>query len=599
MKNKKYWTIWLCAFFAVFLFAGVMKMTVLAEAISQENVSVDYVYETVTVETTKDEVIYYTENYYADLSRWDACEVRDGKAVFDISWINEEKTVRLYLCGDVQKEVVSINLTWQEEFKVKFVGTLLVADITEVQAWKEAYKAYPKFTEDTGYFIFTLEENKRDNYYFDLDTIQWRKGDDGVWREFSELDLKEMNMRGIKLEFRIKAKNQEDTTNTRATTVLTNSGTRASSIAKATVAKSPNAPEIGVNTDIMTVEVRNGQEISLDKENWILIPTYSRRYGDEEYLVDKAQRDAAISEIYTSKRITGLLIQQVLGMNANAEMTKEELENGDFDFELDENGNKIGIIVYVRDAGIEKKAASLVKEVVVPFVDLTVAKADKADLIITYGESKTGNGGIVCENVSTKTYPNGEGVKYQIAILTPEEYAEYEAAGRLEDIDVSQLKWTNIKPGRTLKLANKKIEEGSYLLYRIAGEGGNLPSTYLISDEIRYDRITYIGFASTSKNTVGQTLEVVLSTNVKTENVTYEWQRYEPADANEVVDLEGNVDALKWEAIEITVDEDNNPATYQLTVDDAGCYIRVKVTDKNDTTNTKTSEVIGPIRAGN
>ncbi len=597
MKNKKYWTIGLYAFFAVFLFAGVMKMTVLAAgAIAQENVSIDYVYETVTVETTKDEVIYYTETYYPDLSRWDACEVRNGKAVFDISWINEEKTVRLYLCGDVQKEVVSINLTWQEEFGAKFVGTLLVADITEVQAWKEAYKAYPKFTEDTGYFIFTLEENKRDNYYFDLDTIQWRKGDDGVWREFSELDLKEMSMRGIKLEFRIKAKNQEDTTNTKATTVLTNSGTRASSIAKATVGKSPDAPEVGVNTDIMTIEVRNGQEFSVDKENWTLIPTYSRRYGDELYLVNKDQRNDAISEIYTSKRITGLLIQQVLGMNANKEMTKEELENGNFDFEVDKNENKIGIIVYVREAGIEKKAASLVKEVVVPFVDLTVAKADEADLRITYGESKTGNGGIICENISTKTYPNGEGVKYQIAILTPEQYAEY--ANKLDDIDVSQLKWTNIKQGRTLKLANKKVEEGSYLLYRIAGEGGNLPSTYLISDEIRYDKITYIGFASMSKNMVGQTLEAVLSTNVKAEDVNYEWQRYKPAQ-NEVVDLEGNVDALNWEAITIATDEDNNPATYQLTAEDAGCYIRVKVTDKDDTNNTKTSEVIGPIRAAN
>lgn len=586
MKNKKQWKLGICAFFVMFLLVGVMKISVLAEdaqAIDEDNISVDYIKETVTINVEEDEVIYYTDKYYPDLSKWDACEVREidgeNKAVFDISWVNEEKTVRLYLCGDVNTKVINVDLTWQEEFGVQFVGTLLAADITEVERWQDTYKKYDNFSEDTGYFIFTLEENNRDNYYFDLDTIEWRKGNDGEWRPFEELDLKEMNIRGIKLEFRIKSEKL----------------TRASSIAKCTIAKLAQAPEITVNTDIMAIEIKNGQEFSLDKENWTLIPAYSKKQGTEDYLVDEITRENAISPIYTNQRITELLIQKVLGLTANEEMTIEKLGAGNFDFELDEEGNKIGIIVYVREAGTEKKAASLIKEVIVPFVNSTISVADEKDLEIYHGESKTGSGGIICVNVSaTNEAYNGVGVKYQIAILTPEEYMAYEAEGKLQDIDVSQLKWTSIKPGRMLKLANKKVEEGSYLLYRIAGEDGSLPSTYLISEKISYDQITYVGFASASKTTVGNTLTAVISTNVKEDTtITYQWQRYKPAE-NEIVDAEA-IPEEGWSEIEITQDEDENDATYKLTEDDAGCYIRVVVSNAS---SEKASEPVGPIKAG-
>lgn len=581
MKMKKQWKIGILAFLFALVLVGTMRITADAAAIAEDDVIIDYVYETMTVLTDTDEVIYYTNTYHTDLSRWDACEVRDGKAVFDISWVDEEKTVRIYLRGDVQTEVVSINLTWQEEFRVKFIGTLLETDITEAKEWKRVYKNYPNFSEDTGYFIFTVEENKRDNYYFDLDTIQWRKGSDGAWREFSELDLKEMNIRGIKLEFRIKAKNEPGAgDDVSVASVLTNQGTRASSIGKVTVAKLADAPEVLVNPDIMTVDVRNGQEFSIDKENWILIPIYSKKLGAPEYLVDAITRENAISPIYTSQRITTLLMQEVLGIDANTEMTESGLsQKGSFVYK-EEDGVKTGVIVYVREAGTEKKAASLIKEVVIPFAETGMSVAKETDLKIYQADSKTGTGGIVCENVSA--------VKYQVAILTPEEYQEYES--NLENIDVSKLKWTSVKPGRILKLANKKVEEGSYILYRIAGENGKLPSTYLISDEIRYDRLTYIGFVSTSKKTVGDTLEAVVSTNVKSE-IVYKWEIYK-ADGADIDEDEVNVDSLDWKVIEGQIG-----STYTLKQEDVGSYIRVTATAKNDETNTKTSEIIGPIKA--
>ena len=173
---------------------------------------------------------------------------------------------------------------------------------------------------------------------------------------------------------------------------------------------------------------------------------------------------------------------------------------------------------------------------------------------------------------------------------TPEQYAQYKDPQN--DIDVSILKWTSVKPGRMLKLANKKVEQGSYLVYRIAGENGKLPSTYLLSDEIRYDRLTYVGFASTAKKTVGDTLEAVISTNVKPDSVTYTWYRYKP-EANEKVDEDTLDSSAKWKPMENVPSASN----YVLQTADVGCYIRVVATSKQDPTNTKTSEFIGPVKA--
>ena len=214
--------------------------------------------------------------------------------------------------------------------------------------------------------------------------------------------------------------------------------------------------------------------------------------------------------------------------------------------------------------------------------------AKEQDFTITYGESKTGTGGVICTNISSANSDYPEGVKYQMAIISPKEYAEYEAAGDLPDnIDVSKLKWTIIKPGRMMKLTNKKVQEGSYIVYRIAGEEDRLPSTYLISEEIRYDRITYAGLSS-SKRDVGDTLEAVVSTNInlETQTVEYKWQRCNNIDAEVQV----------WE--DITDEEGNviNTSTYTLTEEDLDHYVRVVI---SNAVSEKASEPIGPVRPAN
>ena len=540
---------------------GAMHFTVSAGAIDSDSVIVDYVNETVTVFSDTDEIIYFTEVYNKDVSKWDECEVREGKASFDISWIASNKTVRLYLCGDVNKDVISVDITWEEDFSVEFTGTLLTADITEAEEWKRIYADYENFSEDTGYFLFSIEENGRDKSYFELENIQWRKGDDGVWRDYDELDLREMNIRGIGLEFRVVADNDGPA--------------RASSTAKISVSKLLSAPAILVNPNTMTLGIKNGMEFSFDKENWIMIPEYNKKFGSEEYLVEEDIREAAIEKIYTNKRLTTLIMQEVLktqadGFTMNTPMNRDNLEdfnaNGQV-FELTEEG----IVLYVREIGNDRKAASKIAEVIIPYAPENMAIAEEGALEFSYGDSKTNTGGIVVNNTTE--------LKYQVGVITPEEWEEI--GDSQDDINLANMKWTSIKPGKMLKISNKKVPKDSYLVYRIAAEDGQLPSTYRIYGPMAYNELTYAGIAP-GKRAAGETIEAVVSTNFEKktdgtyDGLTFQWQRC--AD-------------IKAETPEWTDISGATKPTYEMTNDDATQYIRVVVTNKV-TVGITTKEII-------
>ena len=549
MKKIK-WTVLLVLLGIVSI--GMMQLKAAsAGAISDADVTVDYVNETVTVETDADEIIYFTDVYNKDVAKWDACEVRNGKASFDISWVISNKTVRLYLRGDVNTDVISVDITWEEDFSVEFTGTLLATDITEAEIWKQVYSNYENFSEDTGYFLFAIEENGRNMSYFDLENIQWRKGDDGVWRDYDELDLREMNIRGIGLEFRVVADNDGPA--------------RASSTAKISVSKLMSAPVILVNPNTMTVGIKNGMEFSFDKENWIMVPEYNKKFGTDKYKITEDDRKDAIEKIYTNQRMTTMLMQEVIKSLAkdftmNTEMSKSNLavvntQIGNV-MELTEKG----IVLYVRESGTDRKAASKIAEVIIPYAPVGMETADENALKFSYGESKTNTGGIVVENVSK--------FKYQVGVITPEEWAKIKDSQ--DDINLANMKWTSIKAGKMLKISNKKVPKGSYLVYRIAAEDGQLPSTYRIYGPMEYNELTYAGIAP-GKAAAGETLEAVVSTNFEKKNdgtyegLSFQWQRCADIKAAtpEWTDISG---ATK--------------PTYEMTNDDATQYIRVVVTNR-------------------
>lgn len=567
----------------VFVLMCTMKLTATADAIPASNVDVDYKYETITV-TTDDKIVYYTDSYKKDLTKWDACEVRDGKAIFDISWITENKTVRLYLCGDKHEDVISVDIVWEEDFDVDFTGTLLTTDITEAKTWQGIYEKYPNFNEDTGYFIFSIREEGRDKSYFNLENIQWRKGDDGVWRPFSELDLKEMNIRGIKLEFQIVAKSGQNA--------------RASSISRIGVNKLSSTPPITVSSDMVAVGIKNGMEFSFDRENWMMIPSYNKKFGTYDRFVDETTRANAIETIYTAERVTTVQMQDLIqafvtGFDMNTPMDIDNLKKATGFPE--EYFTEEGLRIYIREFGTKRSAASKVVEVYIPYAETGKSEAQEGAVDFSYGDSKTNSGGIVIEN---KT----DDVRYQVGVITPENdeydkvvnYIKKGTDPKEYDVDLSNMKWTSVKGGKMFKITNKKVPEGSYLVYRIAGEGGYLPSSYLFYGPMEYDQMTYTGVVAPKKIN-GQTATAVVSTNLydekgekllPTAGVTFTWEKCANIKVDEPV----------WEPI-----AGATGIEYVFTEADKGYYIRVKAVQKvkangKDKTITMYSDEVGPIK---
>lgn len=213
-----------------------------------------------------------------------------------------------------------------------------------------------------------------------------------------------------------------------------------------------------------------------------------------------------------------------------------------------------GIVLYVREAGTSRKAASKIVKVIIPYASEDTVNVEDNALAFSYGDSKTNTGGIVVENSSE--------YKYQVGVITAEEWKDIADS---QDIDLSGMKWTSIKGGKTLKISNKKVPKGSYLVYRIAGENGQLPSTYKIYGPMEYNELTYAGMTATTL-AAGQTVEAQVSTNLTLtdEHLSFQWQRCKDVKADEPV----------WEDIAGAV-----KASYELTNDDAQQYIRVRITN--------------------
>ncbi|MBQ1840909.1 MAG: DUF5067 domain-containing protein [Atopobiaceae bacterium] len=99
----------------------------------------------------QDEVIYFTETYTSDLTKWSRCKLRDNRGSFDISWARATSDLKLYICGDVNKKISSVVLKWQDTLNVKFTGTLLATDITVYQDGVECEDAYFSGENSDGY----------------------------------------------------------------------------------------------------------------------------------------------------------------------------------------------------------------------------------------------------------------------------------------------------------------------------------------------------------------------------------------------------------------------------------------------------------------
>lgn len=520
--------------------------------IADDDISVDFDKESVIIDETaypadkRDSVIYFTESYVSDVSKWSECEIRNNKATFDISWVKDNQDVKIYLCGDVNTRVTSVVIKWKETLDVEFTGTLLATDITDAEDWKTEYartEYKEHFGEDTGYFIFTKKVNNREQTYIDLDSIEWRKGSYGNWQEFSELDLHEMEIRGVTLEFRIKSVSQDEDPN--------GIGARYSSIARLSVSKINVGPSVRITMNDGTINLKNGQEYSLDKINWYLIPVYSTSGTTSEKTVSSVTREDAISPITTSTRVIKMTVQEALGLKNSDEITTEQT-------------------IYVRTAGAERAAASKITEVVVPET-YTLSDSELNDVIVSYVSSKSGNGGI--------QVTNNTDYDMQVAVLSPANAKKYgistlpDAGDAVDeddydDLPVTQLSWTTLKANNYTKIAYSRAVTGSMILIRKAGKTDNLPSPYRCYEKtLDYSTaLTYASISGTAK--LGYTFTANPSTNVLSklnsdpDDFIFKWEYADSKNASVWTEIEGVGSVRKLNISDSVPDGSTDPSVY-------------------------------------
>ncbi len=542
MKYRKY------LLFLLFVAASLLLIRpVTAEAaggatmLPDESVLVNYEDESVEITVGENTKIFYSDS--ATAINWEVAPVVDGKAIFDFSWIKPSTTARIYIKGDKDSLVTARYIEAQEQLSIQFVGDLSAADVVDIDAWKQAYKAYDCFSNDTGYLLFFIKKAGAGTAFFSLDRIEWRKGETGKWRSFEELNFAEMNARGATLQFRVKAVNDEDTKDKK-------SGSRYSSVAKLNLQKISAAPVISINSAAMTLGIRNGMEYSLNQKDWFLVPVYVRTATGNQVSVPVSDFDILPS---TNIRVTAISVPMVMQVTANTRIDKKLVEaNPDrYICRRDDGGNITGVCVYVRMAASANKAASRMVEVILPFAK---GKPDmKHDISVSYQQSKTGMSGVVLVNNTLSTEP----VDYQYAIvenpydMTPEE--------------LSSVKWSTLKAEKTVKVGSSKALPEHYLIFRTATAGRDeLPSEFEIYPyPIRYDKVSFAAISTTSLYPGGE-ITAVTGNNAIYGEITYTWERS---------------DVLTGAYTKITSGTGYEASKYTIQEGDIGYYIRVTISN--------------------
>ncbi len=520
-----------------------------ATMLPDTSILVDYEYEEIEVTAGNNTMIYYTEN--PNTTVWEAVKVdEDGKAIFDISWVKPKLTTRIYIKGDVDSVVTARYLRAQEILSVEFVGDISAADVVDIDKWKDIYKNYSSFSGETGYFLFFLKNGGADTAYFDVENIEWRKGDNGNWQSFDKLKLTQMNAKGASLHFRIKAEN--DKINGNKVTF----GQRYSSEAKVFLQKVAMAPTVAVNNATMSLSIRNGMEYSLNDKDWFLVPTYAKNATGNEMVVPVKDYDILPT---TNRRVSTLAIPLVLEIAANQKVDKAlvEANPGAYHVEKDEGGEITGIYVYVRTAAAEKKAASKKEKILIPF---TKSDPDITDHIqITYQNTKNGTSGVVLTN-KTSTL---DGVNYQYAVV--------DNPDNLTGEELSEVKWSTLRAGRTLKVSSSKALTGKYFIFRVAaGSKNELPSVYQkYPYQIQYDKVTYAAISNTSLYP-GGVITAVTSNNAISGDITYTWERSNKSNGT-------------YTEIQSGIGYENSK--YTIKESDIGYYIRVRISNTSSITN--------------
>lgn len=544
--------------FSVVLLCGAKQTYAAGNATMLEDnaIKVNYENEEIVVTAGQNTSVFYSDNPNATM--WEEVKVdANGEAIFDISWVRPNVTTRVYVKGDKDSLVTARYIEAQEKLSAEFVGDISAADVVDIDVWKREYRSYPNFSGETGYILFFTKNGGAETAYFDMENIEWKKGMNGNWRPFDQLDLGQMNAKGVTLYFRIKAVNDKIDAGSQKLV----SGKRYSTEAKVFLQKVAAAPTVSVNNATMTLSIRNGMEYSINGKDWFLVPTYQKNATSDEVSIPVVDFDLLPT---TNRRVTTVAIPLVLNVmtggkvdiNRRIDATLVAENPGKYMVEKNGAGEVVGIYVYVRTAAGERKSASKIEKVLIPFSDSVPNVA--RDITVTYQNTKSGTSGIAITN-NTSTL---DGTNYQYAIVDDPDNLTAEELG--------ELKWSTLKAAKTVKISSTKALTGKYLIFRVtATSKDELPSVYeKYRYQIQYDKVTYAAISNTSLYP-GGVITAVTSNNAISGEITYTWERSDKASGEYTVISSGAGYAN---------------SIYTIKEEDIGYYIRVVISNTSSVT---------------
>jgi hypothetical protein len=365
-------------------------------------------------------------------------------AVIDISWINRSKE---YILGIKNKSetsndtMVQINLRPREEgLKTGLSGTSTLIDKVVNKPLELKYPsnyAIYSVCKEYGYVYFYTGSGSTAKYFEEYDTIEWKNGSDGVWRDFKELNPAIYSNKGTSLYFRVKSAGEEKLDGTvDKQGILLTKGTPAGKEVRFSYAKLANAPKVALNGSDFTVALRAGYEYRiLPNGDWInVVDAHANSLGKID--------PVSLYSLYTKYD------------------KNDSTKNAKFAFQYQE------FEMQIRIAANSKKPASKAfnLKVVAP------KAAGTTGIEISYTLPYSKKDGISFTNLSEDSY--------QVALISSKYCGGGVSTFDASKVEYKKVKWYNAKPGTKEKPSTVKIPGTVYtgkneveqpiLIYRIA-----------------------------------------------------------------------------------------------------------------------------------
>lgn len=391
-------------------------------------------------------------------------------AVIDLGWVSVKKDNYLYLRGNVDQEVTKLFLQKQDKLKVTFCGKLTAKNDAS-NTWKNLYSAvvdgakkYPYFNDDSGYFMFNLNDTE----FTELDTIQWKKGVTGQWKKLNELNLSIYKAKGTSLVFRIVKEN----------------GYYSNEVT-VKYAKQASVPSAAVDGGKLTIALKNTQEYTIKKADG----TWT----------------AWTTPVFAGTKTSGKVDLSALG-NVTGDGITTALSD---------------ITLKVRTKATEKKIAS--KERLIEIPATTAPVSGKSGIVV---EQKSGTDitkGLVVKNNSKENYEYAVLDRKVSGTLTASSVMIQNIDLNAGNKDAGYVRWATVKAGKESTINYSKFEDfkDSYLVViRKASVKENSKE-----DGVQFrlaSMILAVGDAVPVSDTVSQTYTSVTYPVTKTVNFTIE-----------------------------------------------------------------------------